>query len=117
MKTVMKGLTALFLLVVAESCTNEQARYVDVNTGTPFELVKHPQTGLMVDAQTGKPLNIYVDRMTRDTIDGRTGKIINGQLEKVDNSFYVYMELHESMPTMATGPEEVRPYQATLINQ
>lgn len=103
MKRVMTGIGALMVLLATQSCTTKEAQYVDLNTGTPFELVKHPQTGLMVDAETGKPLNIYVDRATKDTIDGRSGKIINGQVEKVDNSFYVHTDLQQNAPILATG--------------
>ncbi len=81
----------MLLLIGASSCSVKESRYVDVNTGTPFQLVKDPQTGLMVDVETGKPLNIYVDRLTRDTIDGRSGAIINGAVKKVDKSLYVYV--------------------------
>ena len=90
MKQVMTGMAALWLLLTAASCTGKGERYVDLNTGTPFDLVKDGQTGLMVDAQTGKPLNIYTDRTTYDTLDSHIGKVINGQIEKRDNSFYAY---------------------------
>ena len=92
MKQVMTGMAALWLLLTAASCTGKGERYVDLNTGTPFKLVKDGQTGLMVDAQTGKPLNIYIDRATNDTIDGRSGKIINGHVVKIDNSLYAYTD-------------------------
>lgn len=91
------------LLMVAQSCSAPAHRYEDLNTGTAFELVKDPQTGLMVDAETGKPLNIYVDLATKDTIDGRSGKIINGMIEKIDAHFYVFGESNAAMPTLAAG--------------
>lgn len=92
MKRVMTGIGVIMVLLATQSCTSKEAQYVDLNTGTPFELVKHPQTGLLVDAETGKPLNIYVDHATQDTVDGRTGKIINGNVEKIDNSLFVYAD-------------------------
>ena len=106
MKTVKTGIAILGLLLAVQSCTTKQPQYVDLNTGMAFNLVKHPQTGLMVDEETGKPLNIYVNTATRDTIDGRTGKIINGQIEKVDNSFYVHINLQEGESILATGNVE-----------
>jgi len=107
MKRVMSGMAALWLLLATTSCTGTAERYVDLNTGLTFELVKDAQTGLLVDAQTGKPLNIYVDRATKDTIDGRTGKIINGSVQKIDNSLYVHASSVGSSnwpqaPTLAT---------------
>lgn len=106
MKRVMTGIGVIMVLLATQSCTSKEAQYVDLNTGTPFELVKHPQTGLLVDAETGKPLNIYVDRFAKDTIDGRTGKIINGQVQKIDNSFYVHTDLQQNAPILATGNME-----------
>ena len=92
MKRVMAGMAALWLLLATTSCTGKAERYTDLNTGMAFELVKDSKTGLLVDAQTGKPLNIYVDHATQDTVDGRTGKIINGNVEKIDNSLFVYAD-------------------------
>ena len=103
MKTVLTGMAALGLLIAGQSCTTKQPRYVDLNTETPFELVKDPQTGLMVDAQTGKPLNIYVDLATKDTIDGRTGMVINGMVQKIDNSFYVYFDKAATRHVLVAG--------------
>jgi hypothetical protein len=90
MKLVLTGFIAALLLTTSQSCTSKHVRYVDLNTGTPFELVKDPTTGLMVDVETGKPLNIYVDLSTRDTVYGRSGKVINGQVQKIDKSLYAY---------------------------
>lgn len=103
MKIVMTGFAAIVLFVAGQSCSSKQDRYVDLNTGTAFNLVKHPQTGLLVDAETGKPLNIYIDRASNDTIDGRTGKIINGQVEKIDNSYYVYAGTQVGNNTLPAG--------------
>lgn len=109
MKLVMTGIAAGVLLLGAQSCTTKAPQYVDLNTGTSFNLVKHPQTGLMVDEETGKPLNIYINTATRDTIDGRTGKIINGQVEKIDDSYFVYTDLQQGIPAIATGKVEDLP--------
>ena len=106
MKRVIAGMAALWLLLATTSCTGKEERYIDLNTGMAFELVKDGKTGLLVDAQTGKPLNIYVDRFAKDTIDGRTGKIINGQVQKIDNSFYVHTDLQQNAPILATGNME-----------
>ena len=92
MRTVMTGIVAAVLLLAAQSCTTKAPQYVDLNTNTPFHLVKHPQTGLMVDAETGKPLNIFVDTKTQDTIYGRTGEVVNGRVTKVDESFYAFAQ-------------------------
>ena len=115
MRTVMTGIVAAVLLLAAQSCTTKAPQYVDLNTNTPFHLVKHPQTGLMVDAETGKPLNIYINRATRDTIDGRTGKIINGQVQKIDNSYYVHTDLHQSTPTLASSHVDDMPASDGLL--
>ena len=115
MKIVMTGFAAVVLLVAGQSCSSKQDRYVDLNTGTAFNLVKHPQTGLLVDAETGKPLNIYINRATRDTIDGRTGKIINGQVQKIDNSYYVHTDLHQSTPTLASSHVDDMPASDGLL--
>jgi hypothetical protein len=121
MKTVKTLSVALLLLIGAQSCTVEESRYVDLNTGTPFTLVKDPHTGLMVDVETGKPLNIYVDLATQDTIDGRTGTIINGQVKKIDKSLYVYTGSTSAaqMATIQGGTPQVKQiaYNGAVNNQ
>lgn len=89
MKPVWATSCALMLLIFLQACGSGGDRYVDLNTGMAFLLVKDPATGLMVDAETGKPLNIYVDTKTHDTVYGRTGKVINGHLRKTGQNGYV----------------------------
>jgi hypothetical protein len=84
------GIAAIALIA---GCKNENARYVDPNTGNGLTLVKDASTGLMVDADTKKPVYIYVDTDKKDTIYGATGQVINGKLVVTDGKYeYADME-------------------------
>src|SRR6476661_5939383 len=76
---IMAGSIAATGLV---ACNNDDARYLNLNTGENVELRTDSTTGLMVDSKTGKPVEIYVDTKSRDTIYGSTGKVVNGHVIK-----------------------------------
>lgn len=73
--------------IVIAGCANENARYIDPDTGQPLSLVKDENTGLLVDAGTKKPVYLYVDTQKNDTIHGETGKVINGQIIFEDGKY------------------------------
>ncbi len=85
----MKKISVLAVFAIGmllTSCDND-ARYIDLNTGKRVELVKDESTGLMVNSESKQPVYIYVDTKTRDTIYGRTGKVINGNVVKVEGEY------------------------------
>ena len=79
-------------ILSVQSCDND-ARYIDPNTGNALNLEKDESSGLMVDAETRKPVSIYVDTETKDTVWGRSGKVVNGKVRrnKSDDGNYVYV--------------------------
>jgi hypothetical protein len=87
----MKQLFIIFLgtLIIAGAtgCKDQNAEYVDPNTGKSLTLMKDASTGLMVDAETKKPVYMYVDTEKNDTIYGETGKIINGHVVLEDGKY------------------------------
>ena len=90
MKKVFFLLTVVASMFVWSSCSDANARYLDLQTGEKVKLEKDPQTGLLVDTETKKPVYIYVDTKTHDTIYGNTGAIINGHVILNSEKKYVY---------------------------
>jgi hypothetical protein len=86
MKHALTITLGAFILSIV-GCKNENARYIDPNTGKSLTLVKDGNTGLMVDDQTKKPVYIYVDTEKNDTIYGETGRVINGSVTLVDGKY------------------------------
>lgn len=70
-------------------CNNDDARYIDLNTGKTIKLEKD-ESGRMVDAETKNPVRIYVDTKTKDTIYGKTGKVINGHVVRRNDDTWAY---------------------------
>lgn len=77
--------------MVWTACSDAKARYVDLGTGEPVDLVMDEESGLMVNAETRKPVRMYVDTRTHDTIWGESGKVINGYVKQDDDGSYVYV--------------------------
>jgi len=92
MKALKTVLFAGFAALIWTACSDSNARYVDVTTGEPLNLVTDAETGLLVDAETKKPVRMYVDTRTHDTIWGTSGKVINGYIHRKDDGAYVYID-------------------------
>jgi hypothetical protein len=85
---IMLGFSSL----VYTSCQKAQARYIDLTTGEPVELIEDSETGLLVDAETKKPVRLYVDTKKQDTIFGPTGAVVDNQVRRLkSNDMYVYV--------------------------
>jgi hypothetical protein len=108
MKTLLGIIVSVIAAAVITSCSDTKARYVDLNTGEPVELVKDEQTGLMVNAETNKPVRMYVDTKTHDTVWGKTGVIINGSIRKSDDGSYVYIDADSKIKTDEDGSYKVK---------
>ena len=79
------------VMLALAGCKDQNAQYIDPDTGKSLSLVKDANTGLMVDADTKKPVYIYVDTEKNDTIYGQTGKVINGHVV-LEEGKYKYAE-------------------------
>ena len=95
MKQLLYSILFGTAILGVQSCDND-ARYIDPNTGNALNLEKDESSGLMVHAETRKPVSIYVDTETKDTVWGRSGKVVNGKVrrnkEADGNYVYIYTE-------------------------
>lgn len=81
-----------FSSLVYTSCQRAEARYIDLATGEPVQLVKDDESGLLVDAETKKPVRLYVDTRKDDTVFGPTGAVVNSEVVRLkSNGTYVYL--------------------------
>lgn len=92
MRALKTFLFAALAAAVWTACSDAKARYVDLTTGEPLDLVRDDETGVLVDAETRKPVRMYVDTRTHDTIWGITGKVINGYVHRKDDGGFVYID-------------------------
>ena len=86
--TILPGISFLILGVI--SCSDNNARYIDINTGKSITVVKDSSTGYMLNAETKEPLTVYYDSQTKDTIYGQTGEVINHKVMKTPEGKYYY---------------------------
>src|SRR6185295_9016481 len=86
--TFLSGISSLILGVI--SCSDNNTRYIDVNTGKSITVVKDSSTGQMLNAETKEPLTVYYDSQTKDTIYGQTGEVINHKVMRTPEGKYYY---------------------------
>ena len=97
-------LTAGFLISFGLiSCSGNNQRYIDLETGKHIAIVKDSTNGVMVNADTKEPVIIYVDTQTGDTIYGKTGKIINNHVIKTEDGKYKYVSTDTKIETNEDG--------------
>jgi len=86
--TILTGIGSLLLGAI--SCSDNNTRYTDVNTGKSITVVKDSSTGQMLNAETKEPLTVYYDSQTKDTIYGQTGEVINHKVMRTPEGKYYY---------------------------
>lgn len=86
--TILPGISLLILGVI--SCSDNNARYTDLNTGKSITVVKDSSTGYMLNAETKEPLVVYYDSQTKDTLYGKTGEVINHKVIRTPEGKYYY---------------------------
>jgi ABC-type thiamine transport system substrate-binding protein len=90
----MKHITNLtgisFLILAVISCSDNNARYIDLNTGNRITVVKDSSTGYMLYSETKEPLVVYYDSQTKDTLYGQTGEVINHKVMRTPEGKYYY---------------------------
>ncbi|MEO6328376.1 MAG: hypothetical protein ABIO55_05570 [Ginsengibacter sp.] len=96
--TILSGISFLILGVI--SCSDNNTRYIDLNTGKSVSVIKDSSTGYMLNAETKEPLVVYYDSETKDTLYGHTGEIINHKVMRHHDGKYYY-----EIP----GPVDVKP--------
>src|SRR5215212_6367924 len=90
MKHIKNFLLTSFLIAGVISCSDDNARYVDINTGKSITVVKDSSTGHMLNAETKEPLVVYYDSQTKDTIYGLTGQVINHKVMRTPEGKYYF---------------------------
>jgi len=86
--TILPGISFLVLGMI--SCSDNDARYIDVNTGKSITVVKDSSTGHMINAETKEPVAVYYDSQTKDTLYGQTGEVINHKVMRTADGKYYY---------------------------
>ena len=86
--TFLSGIS--FLILGVFSCSDNNARYIDVNTGKSITVVKDSSTGYMLNAETKEPLTVYYDSQTKDTLYGQTAEVINHKVMRTPEGKYYY---------------------------
>ena len=86
--TILSGISFLILGVI--SCSGNNARYIDINTGKSITVVKDSATGYMLNTETRQPLVVYYDTQTKDTLYGPTGEVINNKVMRTPDGKYYY---------------------------
>lgn len=92
MKRFILVASGIFITSLFMSCSDQNARYIDLQTGKHITVVKDSTNGVMVNKETGEPVGIYVDTDTKDTIYGKTGKVINNHIIKTADGNYSYAD-------------------------
>src|SRR4030095_9199675 len=95
--TILSGISLLILGVI--SCSDNDARYIDVNTGKSITVVKDSSTGYMLNAETKEPLTVYYDSQTKDTLYGQTAEVINHKVMRTPEGKY-YFEIAKPVEEM-----------------
>jgi hypothetical protein len=86
--TILPGISFLILGVI--SCSDNDSRYIDVNTGKSITVVKDSSTGYMLNAETKEPLTVYYDSQAKDTLYGQTAEVINHKVMRTPDGKYYY---------------------------
>lgn len=90
MKRFILVVSGIFITSFFMSCADQNAHYIDLETGKHITVAKDSTNGVMVNKETGEPVAIYVDTDTKDTIYGKTGKVINNHVIKTEDGKYSY---------------------------
>lgn len=80
------------IIIVAAAftaCKDDNARYLDLNTGERIEV--KDSAGIMINVATGQPVDLYIDTKSNDTIYGRTNKVVNGSIRRNNSGTWVYI--------------------------
>jgi hypothetical protein len=93
MKRIILVASGMFLISSFMSCADQNAHYIDLESGKHITVVKDSTKGVMVNKETNEPVGIYVDTDTKDTIYGKTGEVINNHVIKTEDGKYTY-EVH-----------------------
>ena len=93
-----------FLILALISCSDNEHRYVDLNTGKGIDIIKDSTNGYWINAETKAPLIVYYDSKTKDTLYGKTGEVINNKVIKTPDGKYYYeipkpLEVKEQVKT------------------
>ncbi len=107
MKKIVLVASGFVLISSLISCADQNAHYIDLESGKHITVVKDSTNGVMVNKETNEPVGIYVDTNTKDTIYGKTGKVINNHVIKTADGKYTY-EVTDNNPEVKT--EEDGPY-------
>lgn len=91
MKKLNSIITTAFIispLIVMTACSNNAARYENLETGEKVNIIKDANTGEAIDSISKKPILFYVDLDTKDTIYGKTGVVVNNKIVKTVEGTY-----------------------------
>ncbi|MEP6595037.1 MAG: hypothetical protein ABJA71_03780 [Ginsengibacter sp.] len=93
-----------FFILSLMSCSNNEHRYIDLNTGKRINVIKDSSTGYWVNAETKEPLVVYYDSKTKDTLYGKTGEVVNNKVVTKDGKYYYESEAEKQAKELKEKP-------------
>ena len=88
LNATIKSVLFMSPFIIMASCSQNAAKYENLETGEKVYIIKDSETGKSIDSVSGKPVLFYVDLDTKDTINGETGLVVNNQIVKTNEGTY-----------------------------